>query len=81
VREMVAEATDSHSHCNCRDADDMCDYCSYMAWMEDMKEEGVVCEDGGYKPYKKDTVCPKPAWDHTNCYLSQEECVEDEIPF
>lgn len=73
------EVTDiSHSHCQCRDADDECDYCGYMSWMADMKEEGAVCEDGGYKSYSSRTKCVES---RPVCFLSQDESDDDNIPF
>ena len=77
----------SHSRCHCQDADDCCDFCSYNAWMSDMRDSGPTCEDGGYKPTLppwSDHICYNQSGNiygtYTECFLSQEEC-NDDIPF
>lgn len=69
------------AHCTCRDYDDMCDFCSYKSWMEDMKDSGPVCEDGGYRWHNPDAKCDTGyRFYHTSCFLSQ-EALDSDIPF
>lgn len=93
VREMIAEATGthtSHSHCTCRDADDCCDFCDYSVWMSDLRDSGPTCEDGGYRPHRfpppwSDHICYNQSGNihgtYKGCFLSQEESDADNIPF
>lgn len=93
VREMIAEATGSHtSHtgCTCRDADDCCDFCSYQIWMSDLRDSGPTCEDGGYRadrfpPPWSDHICYNQSGNirgtYITCFVSQAECDADNIPF
>lgn len=80
----------SHSHCTCRDADDCCDFCDYSVWMEDLRDSGPTCEDGGYRPHRfpppwSDHICYNQSGNiygtYTGCFVSQAECDADNIPF
>lgn len=87
VSTLSTEEHNNYMHCTCQDADDVCDYHSYLSWMSDLVLSGPTCDDGGYKPILppwSDYICYNQSGNiygtYKGCYLSQAEC-ENEIPF
>lgn len=87
--EKCDKSEESHSHCTCQDADDMCDFCSYTAWMSDLRDSGPTCDDGGYRPHRypppwSDHICYNQSGNiygtYTGCFVTQSEC-DNDIPF